>query len=175
MCIYYNLLTLSIEARKVNWPIHDPPKEHEQGTDAVPAQPGYQMCNCHPCFYVSHCCSRIPDRRNLRKAGLLLAHSLRASFYHGGEGMAARTWGNRLGCSHIREAKRDEGWGSGICPWDAAVHVCARLCTSRVCLVPHLSQSGNSSQACTEVCLLVILDPVTLTITLSHCPCCAEY
>lgn len=114
-------------------------------------------------------------QKELKEGRASLARSLRASFYHGGEGMAARTWGNRLGCSHIREAKRDEGWDSVVCPWDAAVHVCARLCTSRVCLVPHLSQSGNSSQACTEVCLLVILDPVTLTVTLSHCPCCAEY
>lgn len=87
-------------------------------------------------------------------------------------------WERRHGSKDLRQqamlqphSGSQERWGRGsvvVYPWDAALHIEGVSC--------HLIYSSlETSQACPEVCLLVVLDPVTLTITLSHYPCCTEY
>lgn len=131
-------------------------------------------------------CSYSTSPRILNKFSLLQQNTWQKKLKEGRASFGSQSesiflpWGRRHGSKDLRQQARlqphsgsQERWGLRLS--SLSIHKMLR-CTSRVCVLsPHLSQSGNSSQACTEVCLLVILDPVTLTIILSHCPCCTEY
>lgn len=120
--------------------------------------------------YLSHSCGKIYGRNQIEE-GVFVSSTVWGHSPHGGEDTTAGAWGGSSHCGvHGQEA---EGWLRVL---THLLHVTQSEPLAHGIVLPAVSVSVNArqdpSRPCTEVYLMVALEPLTLTDSdyLSHRP-----